>query len=214
MFNYIASTEAGLYAFTPLDTAEDQKWHRLVPGGRLVEIVDESDRPMPTGEIGRIRVSTAGGPTGYLNDEAATRTFFKDGFFYPGDLAVMRSDGRIALQGRSTDVISVRGNKMSPAPIENRLSERLGVSGVCVFSMPNDNGQDEAHVVVETAKPIDADQLKATVKQELPDDFQRIHFYAFAALPRNELGKVLRQEVRAKAIASRSKSASLNEPRL
>jgi acyl-CoA synthetase (AMP-forming)/AMP-acid ligase II len=103
---------------------------------------------------------------------------------------------------------------MSPAPIENRLSERLGVSGVCVFSMPNDNGQDEAHVVVETAKPIDADQLKATVKQELPDDFQRIHFYAFAALPRNELGKVLRQEVRAKAIASRSKSASLNEPRL
>ena len=83
LFNYIASTEAGLYAFTPLETAEDLKWHRLVPGARLVEMVDESDRPMPTGEIGRVRVSTAGGPTGYLNDEAATRTFFKDGFSIP-----------------------------------------------------------------------------------------------------------------------------------
>jgi acyl-CoA synthetase (AMP-forming)/AMP-acid ligase II len=214
IFSYIASTEAGLYAFTPLDAAEDQKWHRLVPGGRLVEIVDESDRPVPTGEIGRVRVSTAGGPTSYLNDEAATRTFFKDGFFYPGDLAIMRSDGRIALQGRSTDVISVRGNKMSPVPIEDKLSERLGVSGVCLFSMPNDNGQDEAHVIIETTKPIDSEQLTATVKQELPDGFHRLHFYSFAALPRNELGKVLRQEVRAKAIASQSKWARMNEPQL
>jgi acyl-CoA synthetase (AMP-forming)/AMP-acid ligase II len=130
LFNYIASTETGLYAFTPLETAEDLKWHRLVPGARLVEMVDESDRPVPNGEIGRVRLSTAGGPTGYLNDEAATQTFFKDGFFYPGDLAIMRSDGRMALQGRSTDVINVRGLKLSPALIEERLSERLGVSGV------------------------------------------------------------------------------------
>jgi acyl-CoA synthetase (AMP-forming)/AMP-acid ligase II len=203
VFSYIASTEAGLYAFTPLDTPEDQKWHRLVPGGRLVEIVDESDLPVPAGEIGRVRISTAGGPTSYLNDEVATRTFFKDGFFYPGDLGIMRSDGRIALQGRTTDVISVRGSKMSPAPIEQRLSDRFGVSGVCLFSMPDDNGQDEVHVVIETRKRIDSEQLIAAIKQELPGAFRRTHFYYFAALPRNELGKVMRQEVRAKAIATR-----------
>lgn len=201
LFSYIASTEVGLYAFTPLDTAEDQKWHRLVPGGRSVEIVDETGCPVPSGEIGRVRVSTAGGPTSYLNDEAATRAFFKDGFFYPGDLALMRSDGRMALQGRSADVLSVRGNKMSPAPIEDRLSERLGVSGVCLFSVPDDNGQEHVHVVIETQNPIDFERLMATIKQELPDGFHRAHFYFFAALPRNELGKVLRQKVRAEAIA-------------
>ena len=93
LFNDLGCTEAGTIAFTSLDTPEDQRWHRLVPS-RVVEIVDESDHPVPTGETGRLRVGTDGGPTSYLNDETATRAFFKNGFFYPGDLAVMRSDGR------------------------------------------------------------------------------------------------------------------------
>ena len=124
LFNWFGSTEVGAVAYTPLDTPDDRKWHLLVPD-RAVEIVDESDRAVPTGEIGRLRVGTAGGPTSYLYDEAATRDFFKDGFFYPGDLAVMRADGRIALQGRATDVINVQGTKISPAPIEERLVVHL-----------------------------------------------------------------------------------------
>ncbi len=200
LFNYIASTEAGVIAFTPLETPEDHRWHRLVLG-RVVEIVDESDRPVPTGEIGRMRVSTAGGPTGYLHDEAATRAFFKDGFFCPGDLAVMRSDGRIALQGRVTDVINVRGDKIFPAPIEDRLGELFGVSGVCLFSMQNDRGEEEIHVVVESPTPIDSERLIAALNQELRGIHQaRVHY--IAALPRNEMGKVLRQAVRAQAITS------------
>src|SRR5262249_22005238 len=176
-------------------TPEDLRWHRLVPG-RMVEIVDASDRPVPIGEVGRVRVSTAGGPTGYLNDETATRAFFRDGFFYPGDLAVMRSDGRIALQGRITDVINVQGYKIYPAPIEERLGEVLGLNGVCLFSMQNDSGEEELHVVLETAKPIDSERLTAALKQELRGlrgpHRARVHYVA--TLPRNEMGKVLRQE--------------------
>ncbi len=199
LFNYIASTEAGVIAFTPLDTPEDLRWHRLVPG-RVVEIVDESDRPVPTGEIGRLRVGTAGGPTSYLHDEAATQAFFKDGFFYPGDLAVMRSDGRMALQGRVTDVINVRGDKISPAPIEERLGELLGCSGVCLFSMQNDSGEEEIHLVIEAPTPIDSDLLAAAIKQEL-GGFHRARVHCMAALPRNRMGKVLRQAVQAQALA-------------
>src|SRR5262249_17482764 len=194
-FHYFASTEAGLIAFTSLDTPEDQRWHRLVPG-RMVEIVDASDHPVPIGEFGQMRVSTAGGPTGYLNDETATRTFFRDGFFYPGDLAVMRSDGRIALQGRITDVINVQGEKISPVPIEERLSALFGLNGVCLFSMQNDSGEEEIHVVLETPKPIDSESLIAVLKQELRG-FQQVRVHYVATLPRNEIGKVLRQEVRA-----------------
>ena len=211
LFNYLASTETGAIALTPLNTPEDQEWHRLVPG-RVVEIVDESDRPVPTGEIGRVRVSTAGGPTSYLNNEAATRAFFKDGFFYTGDLAVMRSDRRMALQGRVTDVINVQGNKISPAPIEDRLSELLGVSGVCLFSMPDDSGEEEIHVVVETPTPIDSERLIAAINQELRG-FPQAHVHFVAALPRNQMGKVSRQVVRAQAIAASSKRRDCNESR-
>ena len=102
LFNWLASTEVGCIASTHLETPDDHRWQRLAPG-HVVEIVDEFDRPVPVGEIGRVRISTAGGPTNYLNDEPATRDFFKDSFFYPGDLAVIRSDGRMALQGRLTE---------------------------------------------------------------------------------------------------------------
>jgi acyl-coenzyme A synthetase/AMP-(fatty) acid ligase len=201
------TTEAGVIAFTPLDTPEDQKWHRLAPGC-VVEIVDESGRPVPTGEIGRLRISTVGGPTSYLNDEVATRAFFKDGFFFTGDLAVMRSDGRMALQGRVTDVINVQGTKISPAAIEDRLGELLGVSGVCLFSMQNDSGEEVFHVVVETSTPIDSERLTAAFKQELRG-FPQARVYFAAALPRNEMGKVLRQAVRAQAIASQPRLARM-----
>jgi acyl-coenzyme A synthetase/AMP-(fatty) acid ligase len=208
LFNYVASTEAGIIAFTSLDTPEDQRWHRLVPG-RMVEIVDASDRPVPIGEVGQVRVSTAGGPTGYLNDETATRAFFRDGFFYSGDLAVMRSDGRIALQGRITDVINVQGEKIPPAPIEERLGELFGLNGICLFSMQNDSGEEEIHVVLETPKPIDSERLIAALKQELRG-FHRGRVYYVATLPRNDTGKVLRQEVRAQAITSRPPVARMD----
>ena len=200
LFNWLASTEGGGIALTPQDTREDHRWHRLAPD-RLVEIVDESDRPVPTGEIGRVRVGIAGGATSYLHDEAATRAFFKDGFFYPGDLAVIRSDGRMALRGRLTDVINVRGHKISPAPIEDRLGEIFGVSGVCLFSMQDDSGEEGIHVVVETPTPIDSERMFAVLSRELGYPRARVHYVA--ALPRNQMGKVLRQAVRAQAIASR-----------
>ena len=208
LFNDLGCTEAGTIAFTSLDTPEDQRWHRLVPS-RVVEIVDESDHPVPTGETGRLRVGTAGGPTSYLNDETATRAFFKNGFFYPGDLAVMRSDGRMALQGRVTDVINVRGDKISPAPIEDRLAELLGVSGVCLLSMQNDSGEEEMHVVIEAPTPIDSERLTAAINQEFRG-FYRAHVHYVAALPRNQMGKVLRQAVRAKVIASQPPSAPMD----
>jgi len=208
LFSWFGSTEANTIAFTPLDTPEDRKWHRLVPGC-VVEVVDEGDRPLPTGKIGRLRVSTAGGPTEYFHDETATRAFFKDGFFYTGDLVVMRSDGRMALQGRVTDIINVQGEKLSPAPIEERLADIFGVSGVCLFSTLNESGEEEIHVVVESANPIDSRQLNAAIKKELRG-VEHAHVHYMVALPRNEVGKLSRQEVRAKMVGSQTTVALID----
>ena len=200
LFNWFGSTEVGAIAFTPLATPDDYKWHRLVPD-RVVEIVDEADRPLPTGKIGRLRVDAAGGPTGYLHNEAATRAFFRDDFFYTGDLAVVRSDGRMALQGRVTDVINMQGQKISPAPVEEWLADLFGVSGVCLFAMPNDSGEEDICVVIETSTQIDSERLIAAINQKFPGD-HRVRVSYVANLPRNEMGKVSRQEVRTKAIDS------------
>jgi acyl-coenzyme A synthetase/AMP-(fatty) acid ligase len=194
LFNSLGSTEVATFGFTALDSPDDHRWHRLVPGHE-VQIVDEFDRPGRAGEVGRVRVSTAGGPISYLYDDEATRAFFRDGFFYPGDLGVIRSDGRLALQGRVTDVINIGGHKISPEPIEDKLREAFAVSGVCLFSMQDDAGEEQIHVVVETPAPIDSNRLIGVVSSHL-QGFPRAHVHYVAALPRNGTGKLMRQAVR------------------
>jgi acyl-coenzyme A synthetase/AMP-(fatty) acid ligase len=200
IFNTLGSTEAGNIAYTPLETEDDLRWHQLRPE-RVVEVVTDSDRPVSVGEIGRLRVSTKDGPSGYLCDEAATKAYFKDGYFYPGDLAVTRSDGRIALQGRSTDVINARGLKIMPEPIEDHLCELLGVSGVCLISMQNEGGEEELYVAVETSTPISIKRLRAALRNAA-NVFPRTHVHYFRSLPRNEMGKLSRQDVRAQLAAA------------
>jgi len=197
----VSSTEAGTIAYTPLETDEDRRWHRLVPQ-RAVEIVSESGHSVSVGEIGRLRVKTKGGPTGYLGNEPATEIHFKDGYFYPGDMAITRADGRIALQGRFTDVINVRGEKIFPGPIEDRLCDLLGVSGICLFSMQNEAGDEELYVAIETPTAIERERMSAALKDAL-STYPTVHIRHARSLPRNPMGKMLRQAVRAQVTAGR-----------
>jgi acyl-CoA synthetase (AMP-forming)/AMP-acid ligase II len=199
LFSGLGATETASFGFTPLETPEDQRWHRLVPGVP-VEIVGEDGRPAALGEVGLLRVSSAGGPAGYLNDEAASRAFFRDGWFYPGDLAVFREDGRIALQGRVTAVINVKGQKISPEPLELALREQLAVRGVCLFSMPDAAGEEEIHVIIEAPAPVAPERLAAVLSQALTG-FPHAQVHYTAALPRNAMGKLLRPAAREQALA-------------
>ena len=191
----LGATESNAIASTYLDSPEDARWHVLVPSSE-VQIVGEDGRSVPTGQVGQLRVDTRDAFTSYLHDEEATQTFFKDGFFYTGDLAVARADGRIALRGRVTEVINVLGRKVSPAPIEERLREALVVTGVCLFSMQDAAGEEEIHVVIEAGAPIDLAQLRPVLQREL-DGFPRARVRYVPTLPRNAMGKVLRAAVRA-----------------
>lgn len=193
LLNGLGATESHTIASTELNTPDDHRWHTIAPDSQ-VEIVDENDRPVAVGEVGRLRVGAAGAPSGYLFDEAATRTFFRDGFFYTGDLAMARADGRIALHGRVTEVINMYGHKIAPAPIEDRLRETLGVGGVCLFSMQNDNGEEGLHAIVETPAAIDTGRLTAAFRAEHIGD---VHVHFVAALPRNAMGKLMRQDAKA-----------------
>jgi acyl-coenzyme A synthetase/AMP-(fatty) acid ligase len=200
LFGLLSCTEAGAIAMTSLESPEDRRWHRPVPG-RRVEIVDESDNPVPMGETGRLRVGIGGGPAGYYRNDEATRLFFRDGFFYTGDLAVLREDGRMALMGRITDVLNVSGNKISPYELETRLAEALGVRGVCLFSAPGESGEEEVHAVIETPHDIEPERLRAAFGDSLRG-FARAHVRFLDTLPRGATGKILRQKVRAEFAAT------------
>ena len=126
-----------------------------------VEIVDDDHQPVPTGVEGQIRIGLAPyDPKGYIDDEEATLRHYRDGWFYPGDMAVRRDDGRVRILGRVDDVLNLAGNKIAIQPFENAASQLLGVRSLCAFSQQDDQGNDLLLVVIE------GEELPAKAKLE------------------------------------------------
>ena len=192
LLGYVSGTVSSSIGGTVNGISPRHRAHHRPAPGCAIEIVDDHDHPLPSGEPGRLRVSTPFGLGGYLYDQAATKAHFRDGFFYTGDLGVLGDDGRLMLRGRFTDVINIGGHKVSPAPIEERLRDALGVSDVCLLSAPDDHGEEQLHLMIETPAPIVAAALAAVLRQEL-SGFAGVHVQFTTALPRNGMGKVQRQ---------------------
>jgi acyl-coenzyme A synthetase/AMP-(fatty) acid ligase len=189
----VGSSEAGTWTNTIVESVEDLRWHRVEPN-RRVEIVDENHMPLPRGQLGQVRVSQTG-IASYLNDDAASATFFRDDWFYPGDLGVLREDGRLALFGRVTDVVNRQGDKLPAATFETEMQKHLDVDSVCLFSEQGAGADEELHVVIETPVQIDKARLQDAAQRCL-GGFGAIHFHFLPELPRNEMGKVQRLKLR------------------
>jgi acyl-coenzyme A synthetase/AMP-(fatty) acid ligase len=192
VYAVLASTEALTVSATLIDTLEDLTWHRIHPA-RLLQTVDEAGQPLPAGQIGLLRIKILDGVSGYLNDVPASLAFFRDGYFYPGDLAVFHADGRLALCGRVTDVINVMGNKIATASLEAELQNQLAVDAVCLLSLPIPGADEEVHVAIETRHHPTEDKLQMAAHALLARlGPARLHFHFYSQLPRNRMGKVLR----------------------
>ena len=161
------------------------------------QIVDKNHSPLPAGEIGHIRVRK---PKPYLceqyinNPEASARSF-RDGWFYPGDLASISKDGFLFLKGRSDDVINQGGLKMYPLEIETVLLTHPVVLEVAVTSVPDRNFGQVAIAFVcvqgEQTAQVLQDFCANSLGTRIP---RRIVFVE--EMPRNPAGKILKRVLR------------------
>ena len=168
-------------------TKDDLHW--LMPSDeRLIQIVDENGRECPFGQEGEMRVLLSDIDCHqYLDDEEASAKAFRDGFFYPGDLAVKREDGRIRILGRVTDVIVVKGEKLATAPIEQKIQRDLQVEEVCIFSGLSEQGHEEIVIAIQSDRKIPRPQLEA-IARNFPR-FEKVWFSERTEFPRSETGR-------------------------
>lgn len=190
-----------------------QDLHWLAPAaGRVVEIVDEQGALCADDVEGQLRIKlTPLDCRAYLNDAEASRKVFRMGYFYPGDMAVRRADGRVRVLGRSADVLNLQGRKISVAPVEQALQDWLGVTAVCIFSGICADGQDEVVVVLETSRQPSAEQFDALRRQLA--GFDRVRLVLRAEFPRTTTGtsKVNRKALRRQVFALESTSTTPEE---
>lgn len=192
----IGATETGVVSITRVETPDDLAWHHLHPAC-AVEVVDDDELPRSPGSLGLVRMRTHG-VDGYLGDLPTSRAFFRDGWFYPGDLGVIRADGRISLQGRATDVINVMGDKIAAGPVERSLETMLDAICVCAFSAPGPDGE-EVHIALQAGRRIAPGELKAALQAALPN-LARVRVHPVREFPRNQTGKIDRAALKARLL--------------
>ncbi len=125
---------------------------RPLPGFEIAVTDPETGRPLPSGEVGEIRVR--GYVTcGYYRDEDKNREAFDaDGWFRTGDLGCLDESGRLYFRGRLKEMIKTGGINVAPVEVEEVLTSHPGVEQAYVIGLP-DAERDEvvAAVVVPRA---------------------------------------------------------------
>jgi malonyl-CoA/methylmalonyl-CoA synthetase len=145
--------------------------------------------------IGEIQVRGPNLFTEYLNRPDATAEAYDDGWFRTGDMATRDVDGYLRIVGRkATDLIKSGGYKIGAGEIENALLEHPGVAEVAVTGEPDaDLGERIVAWVVPTGeRPSEKDLADHVARLLAPHKRPRAVRF-LTALPRNDMGKVLKR---------------------
>lgn len=193
---YYSSTEGGGVSTL---TAEDPPQFDESVGRPVfaveVECVDENHRPVPPGEIGRIRYRGPGTATGYWNDPEASREAFHDGWFYPGDLGMLDEHGYLYIKGRAKDMIIRGGVNIYPAEVEAVLQSHPAVADSAVVGWPSREFNEEVAAFVILKQRVAADELRTLCRERLAPYKVPREVFVVDEFPRNTLGKVLKTEL-------------------
>ncbi|MET7284701.1 acyl-CoA synthetase [Streptomyces sp. NPDC005573] len=171
-------------------------------GLRLVE-EDGTEIAGYDGEtVGEIQVRGPNLFTGYLNrPDATAAAFTADGWFRTGDVAVRESDGYVRIVGRkATDLIKSGGYKIGAGEIENALLEHPGVREAAVTGEPDpDLGERIVAWIVpaDPQLPPSDEELAGHVARRLAPHKRPRVVRHLDALPRNDMGKIMKRELTA-----------------
>ncbi|MDX3906832.1 MAG: long-chain-fatty-acid--CoA ligase [Pigmentiphaga sp.] len=162
-------------------------------------IMDDEGRPLPSGERGEIALRGPQVMAGYWNmPQETARVMTPDGFFKTGDIGIMDERGYIRIVDRKKDMILVSGFNVYPNEIEAVVSQHPGVLECAAIGVPDEHSGEAVKIVVVKRDPALTEQdLKAFCRDRLTGYKRPRHVEFRAELPKSNVGKILRRELRA-----------------
>jgi acyl-CoA synthetase (AMP-forming)/AMP-acid ligase II len=160
-----------------------------------LEIRDEERRCLPAGERGEIYVRGEQ-VSGEYRERSALDA---EGWFPTRDAGWLDADGYLFLAGRADDVIVRGGENISPGEIEDVLLSHPAIADAAAVAVPSlEWGEAVGVAVVARAghSVPDEEELRGLIKARLRSSRVPERFAVLEALPYNEMGKLLRREVR------------------
>ncbi|HLW92749.1 MAG TPA: long-chain-fatty-acid--CoA ligase [Roseiarcus sp.] len=166
-----------------------------------IRIIDDAGNDVPIGTRGEIAIKGPQVMSGYWDrpDETA-KALTADGFFKSGDIGVMDERGYIKIVDRKKDMILVSGFNVYPNEVEEVVAHHPDVLECAVVGMPDKNsGEAVVLFVVKRNPALTKEALAAYCAKELTG-YKRPHHIEFRSeLPKTNVGKILRRELRDEA---------------
>ena len=194
--NYYGSTEAGGVCIYAPSVGQDMHLGYPFPQV-IVEIVNEELEPVSYNVEGALRVKTPYMVNTYFRNELASSHSFKDGWFYPGDIAKKMADGSLVMIGRDSEIINRGGAKIDILSLESFIIQSNLVKDAVVFDFTNEMGIQDLALAVVYELDLDASDLKERIKLKFGASNVPSRIIRVKEVPRNVMGKIEKYKLRA-----------------
>ncbi|OUS23682.1 long-chain fatty acid--CoA ligase [Gammaproteobacteria bacterium 45_16_T64] len=167
--------------------------------GTDVKLIDDNENEVPLGERGELCVKGPQVMKGYWQREEATKdTMTKDGeWLKTGDVAVFQDDGFLKIVDRIKDMILVSGFNVYPNEVEDVVCTHPDIVEAAVVGVPDDkSGEAVKLFIVPSNKDLTKDKVIAYCKANLTGYKIPRHVEFREDLPKSNVGKILRRELR------------------
>lgn len=184
-------------SFNPVDAIQLGTIGKPVAGTR-VKVVDADGNDLTFGEPGELCVQGPQVMKGYWNrDDETIKVIDDDGWFHTGDIAVLQEDGYIRIVDRKKDMILVSGFNVYPNEVEDVVATHPGVLESAAVGVEDENSGEAIKLfVVPRTDDLDPDELRAWCKKELTGYKVPKYVELRDELPKTNVGKVLRRQLR------------------
>ncbi|WP_197027573.1 AMP-binding protein [Marinobacterium lacunae] len=173
---------------------------RPLPGTE-VRVVGDAGEILPVGESGEIQVRGPQMMLGYWNQPDETAKVLRDGWLSTGDIGQIDDQGAIRIIDRRKEMINVSGFKVFPSELENIISAHPDILECAVIGLPDEERGEVIKVYVVANNP------RLTMRDVREYCRERLTSYKVPrsvefcrTLPRNPIGKILRRELRDRAM--------------
>jgi len=165
----------------------------------LIAIKDDAGNSLPVGSSGEICIKGPNVMTGYYQQaEETALAFTADGFMRTGDIGIMDGRGYTKIVDRKKDMLIVSGFNVFPSELENVISLCDGVLECAVIGVPDAKQGEAIKVYVVRSDPILSEEDVAKYCAQNLTGYKQPKYIEFRdELPKSNVGKILRRELRA-----------------
>ncbi len=169
-----------------------------LPGVRVHIVHPDTGQDVKPGDVGEIRLKSPSIIREYWRKPEETRRAFEDGWFKTGDLGRVDRDGYYYLTDRIKHVIITGGENVSPKEVESVISRVPGVAEVSVVGLPDPVWGERVAALVraEPGSGLTASDIRNACKKSLHDWKCPKEVRFSDHVPRNTMGKVLKETVK------------------